>query len=186
MKKQELKPGVAYFVSSNNRSIWCYRDSYFDITKSNAQHRYYVVFENGEPRTPYRNKSSVYMTTCKNYGDVCPTHTEENGYRRCPSKEYRLMDIKSEFWATIKQLHDQRIVERNAKDIRAERLARIAKRERQATRDEISKEFFAAINAALGDTKSIYGGVYAWTKFGDLSDDKMKALIAALSGKAVA
>ena len=184
MKKQELKQGVAYFVSSNNRSIWCYRDSYFDIAKSNAQHRYYVVFENGEPRTPYRNKSSVYMTTCKNYGDVCPTHTEENGYRRCPSKEYRLMDIKSEYWVIIKQLHDQRVAERNAKDIRAERLARIAKREREATRAEVSKEFFSVINEVIGESKSPWSGVRGWTKFSDLTNDQMKALIEALSVKA--
>lgn len=180
MKKNELKQGVAYWVASNNRSIWTYRDSYFEIAQTNREHRYYVVFEGDEPRTPYRSPSSVYVTRCKTYGYDCPTHSDESGRLRCPSIDYRLMDIKDEFWKVVKRLRDNRIKEKNAKDIRAERLVRIAKRQQKATRDEVSQEFFKAINATLGEQKVSWGGVREWTKFGELSIDQMKALTDAL------
>lgn len=185
MKKAELKQGVAYFVSTNNRSIWTYRDSYYEIAEHNKGNRYYVIFEDGQPRQYRGTPSSVYLTSCKTYGADCPTHTEANGYRRCPMREFRLMDIRDEFFNVIKQLHDNRLKEKNSRDPYAERLKRIARRKQDEYEKPIKDEFFKVMKDIRGHWTSEY------TRLEDFTTDQMQLITEALkahqrAGKAVA
>ena len=148
MKKAELKAGVAYFVSTRGNYGWSYRDSYYEIHDQNKRYRYYVLIGNdGNLVTAYNNPSQIYMTPCATYGLDCPKHRAEEGstYIKCPKTDYRLMDIREEYWTVIKRLHAQRIKERNTKDIRAERLRRIAKREAEAKAKPIEEEFYLSL-----------------------------------------
>jgi hypothetical protein len=157
VKKAELKQGVAYYVSTSGNYGWGYRDSFYEIHKQNERARFYVIFENGEPMSYYRNASQVYMTTCKTWGYGCPDHTTEDGGFRCYRTEYRLMDIREEYWTVIKRLHARRKEERSrSKDIRGARLIRIAKRNKEAQEAPIKAEFYSVLNQMVGGYCSPY------------------------------
>jgi hypothetical protein len=55
------------------------------------------------------------------------------------------MDIRDEYWSVIKRMI-QRRKERPIKDIRAERLRRIADRQRQANEAPIKEEFYRVLS----------------------------------------
>lgn len=181
MKKNELKQGVAYLCNTRG-TMNTYRKSIFQLAEANSHNRYYVIFKDGQPWQNSRS-NNIYVSGCKNYGADCPKHSQGDGRIRCYSTDFRLMDIREEFFTAIKKAHAENQKRECAKDIRAERLARIAKRQREATRAELSKEFFSVINEAVGKPNSPWGGISSWTKFGDLTNDQMKALIEALSVK---
>lgn len=182
MKKNELKQGVAYLCNTRG-TMNTYRKSIFQLAEANSHNRYYVIFKDGQVWQSIHSKN-IYVSGCKEYGADCPKHSQGDGRIRCYHTDFRLMDIREEFFPALKKAHTENQKRECSKDIRAERLARIAKRERQATRDDISKEFFTVINQAIGEAKTSWGGVHSWTKMGELSNDQMKALIEALSVKA--
>lgn len=153
MKKAELKAGVAYFVSTRNTYGWCYRDSVNAIHEQNKDSRYFVVMgTDGQPMSYSRNASQIFMTRCKTYGADCQTHRPREGFSgiACPRTDFRLMDIREEYWSVIKRLHERRIKERHSKDIRAERLARIAKRQKEKNEAPIKEEFYSVLKQITG------------------------------------
>jgi hypothetical protein len=54
------------------------------------------------------------------------------------------MDIRDEYWAVIKRMHEARKA-KPSKDIRAERLRRIAKREQTKQETPIKEEFYSVL-----------------------------------------
>lgn len=177
MKKAELKAGVAYFVSTRGNYGWGYRDSYYEIHDQNKRFRYYVLMGNdGNPITAYNNPNQIYMTPCATYGLDCPTHRPKEGstYIACYRTDYRLMDIREEYWAVIKRLHERRIKERNSKDIRAERLRRIAKREAEAKAKPIEEEFYRVLSQVCKERMT------SWDKLGGFNLEQMQAVTNAL------
>lgn len=164
MKKAELKAGVAYFVSTSNRYGWSYRDSVYGIHEQNKSSRYYIITgEDGKPVSYYRNQGQIYMTNCPTYGHDCPTHKTEDGRLNCYRTDFRLMDIRDEYWAVIKRLHARRQKENLPKDIRAERLARIAKRNKQAQEAPIKEEFYSVLRQITGGYVSPYDRLDSFT-----------------------
>lgn len=155
MKKAELKAGVAYFVSTSNRYGWAYRDSVYGIHEQNKSSRFYIITgEDGKPVSYYRNQGQIYMTNCKTYGHDCPTHQPKEGQTgiACYRTDFRLMDIRDEYWAVIKRLHERRQKENLPKDIRAERLRRIAERQKQEIEKPIKAEFYSVLKQVAGLT----------------------------------
>ena len=147
MKKAELKAGTAYYVTSRNNNMATYHKSVWKTHLQHKQNRYYIITgEDGKPVSYYRSQSQVYMTNCPTYGHDCPTHKRE--YRtgiQCYRTDFRLMDIRDEYWAVIKRMHERRISE-PAKDIRAERLRRIAKRNKESQEAPIKEEFYRVLS----------------------------------------
>ncbi len=183
MKKAELKAGVAYFVSTSKRYGWSYRDSVYEIHNQNKASRYYVLMQGDEPMTAWRNPSQIYMTRCKTYGADCPTHRPKEGGASiaCPRHDFRLMDIREEYWSVIKQLHKRRQEQNKPKDIRAERLARIAKRNKQAYEMPIKDEFYSVLKQ-IANQKWISTS----TTLGSFSIEEMQAITKAIkAGMAV-
>lgn len=174
MKKAELKQGVAYYVSTNGTYGWSYRDSFYEIHKQNERARFYVIFENGEPMSYYRNASQVYMTTCKTWGYGCPDHATAEGGFKCYRTEYRLMDIREEYWTVIKRLHARRKEEKKSKDIRGARLVRIAKRNKEAQEKPIIEEFYSVLSHVVNERMT------SWDKLGGLNIQQMQAVTNAL------
>lgn len=177
MKKAELKAGVAYFVSTSARYGWSYRDSIYGIHEQNKGSRYYVLMQGGQPVTAWRNPSQIYMTRCKTYGADCPTHRPKEGGASiaCPRDDFRLMDIRDEYWAVIKRLHERRLKDKNSKDIRAERLARIAKRNKQAYEMPIKDEFYSVLKQVANRT-----WISTSTSLGSFSIEEMQAITNAI------
>lgn len=165
MKKAELRQGVAYYVSSRDNYGWSSSVSAFKLHKDNSANRRYVVFRDGEPDTSYRSQSVIYMTTCKTYGADCPTHQpKEEGKRfTCYIERYRLMDIRGEYWATIKRFLERNKQNAQSKDIRAARLARIAKRNKEAVEKPIKEEFFAVLSQITNSYVSYYDKIGEFT-----------------------
>ena len=173
MKKAELKQGVAYYVSSRSNFGWSLSTSVYKLHKSNSDNRYYVVFEKGEPSTGYRSPSVIHMTQCKTYGRDCPTHKTDGEALNCWRSSFRLMDIRGEYWSIIKQFHERNI-KYPTKDIRAERLARIAKRNQQKQEEPIKEQFYNVLSQITGSTH------YSWEKLGGLNIQDMQAITNAL------
>lgn len=179
MKKAELKQGVAYFVSTRSNYGYAYRDSIYNIAKFyNDTNRYYVVFEQ-DGKTPMsygRGASQIFMTPCKTYGADCPTHRPQEGksYIACRKTDRRLMDIREEYWTVIKRAYDNSLKKKQSKDIRAERLARIAKRNKEKQETPIINDFYTVLQQITGER------VYSWEKLGGLSVTQMQAITNAI------
>jgi hypothetical protein len=182
MKKAELKAGVAYFVSTSARYGWSGRDSVYEIHNQNKASRYYVLMQGDEPMTAWRNPSQIYMTRCKTYGADCPTHRPKEGGASiaCPRDDFRLMDIRDEYWAVIKRLHKRRQEENKPRDIRAQRLARIAKRDAEAQAKPIEDEFYSVLSQICNERMT------SWDKLGGFSLAQKQAITKAIkAGMAV-
>jgi hypothetical protein len=173
MKKAELKPGVAYYATSRNNGMETWHDSWFKTHNQHRTNRHYVIFEaDGQPKTGYRSPSVIFMTTCPTYGTDCPTHRPREGYSgiACHKTDFRLMDIRDEYWTVIKRMQ-QRRKERPSKDIRAERLVRIAKRQKQQVEKPIIEEFYSVLQQITGSR----WGHHSTTTLGNFSvEEKQK------------
>ena len=163
VKKAELKAGVPYFVSTSNSYGWAYRNSVYQIHESNKSSRYYVVFAGNEPMMHYRSASQIYMSPCKEYGANCPTHKTDGERTNCYRTDYRLMDIRNEYWSVIKLLHDRRKKENTPKDIRGARLARIAKRNQEKQEEPIKADFYAVLRQITGSYCASYDRLGGFT-----------------------
>jgi hypothetical protein len=156
MKKAELKAGVAYYATSQNNGMRTYQKSLFKTHNQHSPKRFYVIFEDGQPQTGYRSPSVIFMTNCKTYGADCPTHKREDRTGiQCYSTDFRLMDIRDEYWSVIKRMHEARKAE-PTKDIRAERLRRIAKRNQEKNEAPIKEEFYSVLSQITGGYCSSY------------------------------
>jgi hypothetical protein len=174
MKKAELKQGVAYYTTSRNNHMDTYHDSVFKTHKQHSHNRYYVIFEaDGQPKTGYRSPSVIWMTTCPTYGHDCLRHKTDGKSTNCYRTDFRLMDIRGEYWSIIKDMWQRRKAEPK-KDIRAERLRRIAKRQAEAEAKPIYAEFYSVLSQVTGDDH------YSWEKLGGLNIQQMKAITNAL------
>jgi len=176
MKKAELKAGVAYYATSRNNNMETYHESCFKTHKQHEHNRYYVMFdEDGQPKTGYRSPSVIWMTNCTTYGADCPTHRPREGWSgiACPKTDFRLMDIRDEYWSVIKRMI-QRRKERPTKDIRAERLRRIAKRNQTKQEEPIKAEFYSVLSQVTGDYCS------SWHTLGGFSVEEMAKITKAL------
>jgi hypothetical protein len=164
VKKAELKAGVAYYVTSRNNGMATYQKSIWRTHQQHKSNRYYIVTgEDGLPVSYYRNQSQIYMTNCKTYGFDCPTHKREDRTGiQCYRTDFRLMDIRDEYWAVIKRMHERRISE-PTKDIRAERLRRIAKRNQQAQEAPIKAEFYRVLSQITDSYCSSYDRLDGFT-----------------------
>ena len=163
MKKAELKAGVAYYVATSDKWMTTWHDSLFKTHDQHKINRYYIITgEDGKPVSYYRNQGQIYMTNCKTYGHDCPTHKTEDGRLNCYRTDFRLMDIRDEYWTVIKRLHERR---KNApkRDIRAERLARIAKRQKQEQEAPIKAEFYSVLKQITGAYCSTYDRLDSFT-----------------------
>jgi hypothetical protein len=155
MKKAELKPGVAYYATSQNNHMNTYHDSMFKTHKQHQHNRYYVIFVGAEPWTGYRSTNQIYMTNCPTYGRDCLRHKTNGEAVNCYRTNFRLMDIRDEYWSVIKRMHEARKA-RPTKDIRAERLRRIAKRQQEAQETPIKAEFYSVLSQVTGGYCSSY------------------------------
>ena len=175
MKKSELKPGVAYYATSRNNCMTTHHKSLFKTHKSHVANRYWVMFESdGQPKTGYRSASVIWMTNCPTYGEDCPTHKREDRTGiQCYRTDFRLMDIRDEYWTVIKRMHERRISE-PTKDIRAERLRRIAKRNQEANERPIKEEFYSVLRQITGTYCSSYD------RLGSFNPDQMQKITEAL------
>ena len=178
MKKAELQQGVAYFVSTRN-NYGSYGHSVYKIASYyNQNNRYYVVFEqDGETPMSYnRNPNSIYMTRCKTYGADCPTHRPREGFfgTACPRTDYRLMDIREEYWTVVKRARKNYLKQNQGKDIRAERLARIAKRNKESQEAPIIKEFYSVLRQITNESHT------SWDRLGGFSVTQMQAITNAI------
>jgi len=145
VKKAELKAGVAYYATSQNNGMQTYSTSLFKTHSQHSRNRFYVIFNaDGQPATGYRSASVIYMTNCKTYGFDCPKHGKD-GRLNCYRTDFRLMDIRDEYWAVIKRMHEARKAQ-PTKDIRAERLRRIAKRNQEKQEAPIKEEFYRVLS----------------------------------------
>jgi hypothetical protein len=173
VKKAELKAGVAYYATSRNNNMETYHESCFKTHKQHEHNRYYVIFdEDGQPKTGYRSASVIFMTNCPTYGFDCPTHGKD-GRNNCHRTDFRLMDIRDEYWSVIKRMI-QRRKERPTKDIRAERLRRIAKRNQTKQEEPIKAEFYSVLSQVTGDYCS------SWHTLGGFSVEEMAKITKAL------
>jgi len=175
MKKAELKAGVAYYATSRNNGMTTYQNSIFKTHKQHQSNLYYVLMQNGEPMTGYRSASVVYMTNCKTYGADCPTHRPREGWSgvACYRTDFRLMDIRGEYWEIIKRMHEARKAQ-PTKDIRAERLRRIAKRNQEKQETPIREEFYTVLRQITG------GYVSSYDRLGGFSIEEMAKITNAL------
>ena len=174
MKKAELKAGVAYYATSRNNGMETYQDSVFKTHKQHEYNRHYVVFESdGQPKTSYKSASVIWMTKCSTFGIECPTHKTDGLYTNCPRTDFRLMDIRGEYWSIIKDMHQKR-KGRWIKDIRAERLVRIAKRNKAKQEEPIRAEFFSVLSQITDHNCS------SWNTLGGFSTDEMQKITNAL------
>jgi hypothetical protein len=157
MKKAELKPGVAYYATSQNNHMYTYQNSMYKTHKQHERNRFYVIFDtDGQPKTSYRSASVIYMTNCPTYGHDCLRHKKEDStVINCYRTDFRLMDIRDEYWSVIKRMQQQRN-ERPTKDIRAERLRRIAKRNQESQEKPIKEEFYRVLSQITGGYCSSY------------------------------
>jgi hypothetical protein len=160
VKKAELKAGVAYYATSQNNGMETYHDSLFKTHTQHSRNRFYVIFdEDGQPKTGYRSASVVYMTNCPTYGHDCLRHKKEDSTGiNCYRTDFRLMDIRDEYWSVIKRMHNARKA-RPTKDIRAERLRRIAKRQQESQDAPIRAEFYSVLSQITGGYVSSYDRV---------------------------
>jgi hypothetical protein len=173
MKKAELKKGVAYYATSQNNGMTTYTESLFKTHTQHSRNRFYVIFDaEGQPATGYRSASVVYMTNCKTYGFDCPTHSKD-GRLNCYRTDFRLMDIRDEYWSVIKRMHERRISQ-PSKDIRAERLRRIAQRNQAKQEEPIKAEFYSVLSQVTGDYCS------SWHTLGGFSVEEMAKITKAL------
>lgn len=175
MKKAELKAGVAYYATSQNNRMTTYHASIFKTHQQHRGNRYYVLMQNGQPVTGYRSPSVIWMTTCPTYGTDCPTHRPREGWTgiACHKTDFRLMDIRDEYWAVIKRMHEARKAE-PTKDIRAERLRRIAKRNQEKNEAPIKEDFYAVLRQITG------GYVSSYDRLGGFSVEEMQKITNAL------
>jgi hypothetical protein len=175
MKKAELKAGVAYYATSQNNHMNTYQDAIYKTHKQHERNRFYVIFDaEGQPATGYRSASVVYMTNCPTYGHDCLRHKKEDSkYINCYRTDFRLMDIRGEYWELIKRMQDQRNA-RPSKDIRAERLRRIAKRQQESNEAPIREEFYSVLSQVSGDRCS------SWNTLGGFSIEEMQKITNAL------
>jgi hypothetical protein len=174
VKKAELKAGVAYYATSRNNQMNTYHDSVLKTHKQHQHNRYYVIFDaEGQPKTAYRSPSVIYMTNCPTFGNDCPTHKTDGLYTNCYRTDFRLMDIREEYWIAIKKMHHMR-KGRWTKDIRAERLVRIAKRNQAKQEEPIKAEFYTVLSQITGDHCS------SWNTLGGFSVEEMQKITNAL------
>ena len=157
MKKAELKAGVAYYTTSRNNNMATYHKSVWKTHQQHKSNRYYIITgEDGKPVSYYRNQNQVYMTNCPTYGHDCPTHKREDRTGiQCYRTDFRLMDIRDEYWSVIKRMHEARKAQ-PTKDIRAERLRRIAKRNQDSQEKPIMAEFYSVLSQVTGGYCSSY------------------------------
>jgi hypothetical protein len=163
MKKAELKQGVAYFVSTRGNYGWSGSTSAYKLHRANISSRYYVIFTGAEPWTGYRSTGQIYMTNCPTYGRDCPTHKTDGERINCYRTDFRLMDIRGEYWELIKQFHKRNIEKAKPKDVRALRLARIAKRNQEKQEEPIKAEFYAVLRQITGSYCSSYDRLGGFT-----------------------
>lgn len=175
MKKAELRAGVAYYATSRNNQMYTFHSSLLKTHKQHEGNRHYVIFNaDGQPKTGYRSASVIYMTNCPTYGMGCPTHKIEDNERvHCWRTEFRLMDIRGEYWSLIKDMHQAR-KNTKTKDIRAERLVRIAKRNQEKQEEPIKKEFYYVLSQITSERCSSYD------RLGGFSIDDMQKITNAL------
>ncbi len=173
MKKAELKQGVAYYATSRNNYMVTYHDSIYRTHKQHEHNRYYVIFTGAEPWTGYRSTSQIYMTNCPTYGANCLRHKTDGKSINCYRTDFRLMDIREEYWSAIKRMYI-RSKERSTKDIRAERLARIAKRNKETQEEPIKKQFYDVLSQITG------GYCTSWDRLGGFSIQEMQAITNAI------
>jgi len=174
VKKAELKRGVAYYATSRNNDMYTYHKSVYKTHKQHESNRFYVVFDkDGQPDTAYRSASQIYMTNCPTYGFDCLRHKTEDGRLNCYRTDFRLMDIRGEYWSIIKDMWQRRKAE-PTKDIRAERLRRIAERNRQDQEKPIKEQFYAVLSQITGSNH------YSWEKLGGLNIQEMQAITNAI------
>ena len=175
MKKAELKAGVAYYATSRNNQMYTFHSSVLKTHKQHEGNRYYVIFESdGQPKTGYRSASVIYMTNCPTYGHDCPTHSkQDSNLINCWRTDFRLMDIRGEYWSLIKDMHQKRKNEKT-KDIRAERLRRIAKRNQEKQEEPIKAEFYSVLSQIID------GHCVSWDRLGGFSVEEMQKITNAL------
>ena len=174
MKKAELKAGVAYYATSRNNQMNTYHDSVLKTHKQHQHNRYYVIFDaEGQPKTAYRSPSVIYMTNCPTFGNDCPTHKTDGLYTNCYRTDFRLMDIREEYWIAIKKMQHMR-KGRWTQDIRAERLKRIAKRNQAKQEEPIKAEFYTVLSQITGEHCS------SWNTLGGFSVEEMQKITNAL------
>jgi hypothetical protein len=173
MKKAELKRGVAYYATSRNNSMVTYHNSLFKTHKQHEHNRYYVIFTGSEPWTGYRSANAIYMTNCPTYGVDCLRHKTDGKSINCYRTDFRLMDIREEYWSAIKYMWQRRKAE-PAKDIRAERLRRIAKRNQEAQEEPIKKQFYAVLSQIID------GHCTSYDRLGGFSIQEMQTITNAL------
>ena len=177
MKKAELQQGVAYFVSTRSNYGTAYGHSVYKIANYfNQMNRYYVVFEQDgkTPMSYHRSPSNIYMTRCKTYGYGCPDHTTAEGGFKCHRTEYRLMDIREEYWTVVKRARENYLKQNQGKDIRAARLARIAKRNKESQEAPIIKDFYSVLQQITGERHT------SWERLGGFNITQMQAITNAL------
>ncbi len=175
MKKAELKAGVAYYATSRNNQMYTFHSSVLKTHKQHEGNRYYVIFESdGQPKTGYRSASVIYMTNCPTYGHDCPTHKKEDSTLiNCWRTDFRLQDIRGEYWSLIKDMHQKR-KNQKTKDIRAERLVRIAKRNQANQEEPIKAEFYSVLSQIID------GHCVSWDRLGGFSIEEMQKITNAL------
>ena len=176
MKKAEIKAGVAYYATSSNNGMDTYTESVFKTHNQHERYRYYAIFESdGRPKTGYRSASVIYMTKCPTYGVDCPTHKKQDNSQmiQCYRTDFRLMDIRGEYWAIIKDMHQKRKSVKS-KDIRAERLRRIAQRNQAKQEEPIKAEFYSVLNQITDGYCSSYD------RLGGFSVEEMQKITSAL------
>lgn len=175
MKKAELKEGVAYYVATSKKWIHTYHTSAFKTHDYHKCNRYYVIIRgDNKPMSYYRSDNKVYVTNCKTYGSNCPTHKREDSVGiHCYRKSVRLMDIHGEYWQVIKDMIAKRKAQ-PTRDVRAERLARIAKRQRQEQEKPIKEEFYRVLSHITESYCS------QWDKLGGFTPKQMQAITKAL------
>jgi len=175
VKKAELKAGVAYYATSRNNQMYTFHSSVLKTHKQHEGNRYYVIFESdGQPKTGYRSASVIYMTNCPTYGNDCPTHSkQDSNLINCYRTDFRLMDIRGEYWSLIKDMHQAR-KNTKTKDIRAERLRRIAQRNQAKQEEPIKAEFYSVLSQITN------GYCSSWHTLGGFSVEEMQKITNAL------
>jgi len=83
------------------------------------------------------------------------------------------MDIRDEYWAVIKRMHEARKAE-PTKDIRAERLRRIARRNQESQEAPIKAEFYSVLSQITNSHCSSYD------RLGGFSIEEMQKITNAL------
>lgn len=175
MKKAELKAGVAYYATSRNNYMTTYHHSIAKTHKQHENNRYWVVFDkDGQPQTGYRSASVVYMTNCPTYGHGCLRHKKEGSDSvNCYRTDFRLMDIRGEYWELIKRMQEQERA-RPSKDIRAERLRRLAKRNQELNEAPIKEEFYRVLSQITDSS------CWSYDRLGGFTIEEMQKITNAL------